>query len=238
MEYAALATDYDGTLAHDGKVDAATLAALTRLKASGKRLIMVTGRELLSLQSRFDCMALFDVIVAENGAVLFCPHTLEERLIAPAPPEAFVMALRARGVNPLSVGRGIVATWTPHEHIVLETLRDLGLDWQIIFNKGAVMCLAPGINKASGLAEALEELKLTPLEVVGVGDAENDLAFLSLCGCSVAVANALEPVKRAAHLIMTQNRGAGVVELIDRWLTDPEGFSVLTRRNLRPKRDP
>ena len=35
MRYLALATDYDGTLAHDGTVNAATLAALDRVRDSG-----------------------------------------------------------------------------------------------------------------------------------------------------------------------------------------------------------
>ena len=60
---------------------------------------------------------------------------------------------------------------------MLETIRDLGLEFQITFNKGAVMVLPAGVNKASGLAAAIGELGLSPLKVVGVGDAENDHAF-------------------------------------------------------------
>ena len=36
MQYTTLACDYDGTLAQDGRVDAATLGALERLRASGR----------------------------------------------------------------------------------------------------------------------------------------------------------------------------------------------------------
>ena len=45
MHYQALATDYDGTLATDGRVDEAVLAALQALRASGRRLILISGRE-------------------------------------------------------------------------------------------------------------------------------------------------------------------------------------------------
>jgi hydroxymethylpyrimidine pyrophosphatase-like HAD family hydrolase len=224
MRYSALATDYDGTLAQDGEVDENTLSALGRLKSCGKQLVLVTGREMVSLKARFNPLTLFDIVVAENGAVLYFPQTDEERSIAPAPPAALVAALQAKGVSPLSIGHGILATWTPHEHAVLTTIRELGLDWQIIFNKGAVMCLAPGVNKASGLLKALEALQLLPENVVGIGDAENDLAFLAICGCSVAVANALVPIKQAANLIMQKERGAGVTELIDLWLANPDGW--------------
>ena len=56
-------------------------------------------------------------------------------------------ALRELGVEPLSVGRSIVATWHPQETIVLEAINALGLDLQITFNKGAVMVLGAGVNK-------------------------------------------------------------------------------------------
>ena len=46
MRYLALCTDYDGTVAHHGHVDEPTIDALAALKASGRKLILVTGREL------------------------------------------------------------------------------------------------------------------------------------------------------------------------------------------------
>jgi hypothetical protein len=102
----------------------------------------------------------------------------------------------------------------------LEAIRDLGLELQVIFNKDAVMVLPSGVNKASGLSAALEELGLSPHNVVGVGDAENDHAFLELCECGAAVANAL-PMLRARADIPTQgDHGAGVIELIEELLDD------------------
>jgi HAD superfamily hydrolase (TIGR01484 family) len=221
--FLALATDYDGTIAHDGVVDAATLAALERLKASGRRLILVTGRELPDLQAIFPALGICDLVVAENGALLFIPSTREEIAIAPAPPPVFVERLRRRGVDPLSVGRSIVATREPHETAVLEVIHELGLELQIVFNKGAVMVLPSGVNKASGLAAALARLDLSPHNVVGIGDAENDHAFLTACGCAVAVANALPAVKAEADLVTDEPRGAGAVALIDRLLESDLG---------------
>src|SRR5207302_6436284 len=116
---------------------------------------------------------------------------------------------------PVSVGRVIVATWQPHEHAVLEAIHELGLELQVIFNKGAVMVLPAGVNKATGLAAALEEMGLSPHNAVGVGDAENDHAFLGLCECSAVVANALPSLKERADLVTRGDHGAGVVELIE-----------------------
>jgi hydroxymethylpyrimidine pyrophosphatase-like HAD family hydrolase len=220
MRYLALCTDYDGTLATDGRLLPDTINALERLLASGRRLVLVTGRELDDLQKVCTRLDLFEYVVAENGALLYKPSTGEETPLAPRPPDAFVALLRERGVGPISVGRVIVATWEPHENTVLATIRDLGLELQVIFNKGAVMILPAGVNKATGLTSALEKMELSPHNAVGVGDAENDHALLALCECSAAVANALPTLKSAADIVTVGDHGAGVVELIDEMLRD------------------
>ncbi|HEY2710675.1 MAG TPA: HAD family hydrolase [Caulobacteraceae bacterium] len=222
MQLSALATDYDSTLASEGVVLPATLDALLRLKASGRKLLMVTGRELPDLRRVFDHIALFDAVVAENGALLYLPSRDETQPLAPPPPPAFIAELRRRRVEPLSIGRSIVATVTPHEEDVLEAIQALGLEWQMIFNKGSVMCLPPGVNKASGLAAALKALGLAAENVIGVGDAENDHAFLAACGVSAAVGNALASLKAAADVVTEGDEGAGVTWLIDRLLTAPD----------------
>ena len=181
MRYLALCTDYDGTIADHGKVDKPTLAALEELRASGRKLVLVTGREIADLETVFDRLDLFELVVAENGALIYRPANREERPLVDAPPARFVEELKRRGVERVSVGRCIVATWQPYEKVVLETIRDLGLELQVIFNKGAVMVLPGGMNKAVGLKAALEELGISIHNTVGVGDAENDHAFLSIC---------------------------------------------------------
>ena len=159
MRYHALACDYDGTIAHHGRVDDETIAALGRLRETGRRLILVTGRELQDLLAVCPHIELFDRVVAENGAVVYRPATREEKLLGEPPPEPFVRALRERGVSPISVGRVIVATWKPHETTVLEVIRDLGLELQVTFNKDAVMVLPAGLSKSTGLAEALRRAR-------------------------------------------------------------------------------
>lgn len=153
----ALATDYDGTLAHNGAVNEATLAALKRLKEAGLKLILVTGRETNELISIFPELTLFDLAVMENGAVLLDPVSGEMEALAEPPSTEFITRLLDRGI-PLQVGKTIVATWEPHETEVLLAIKELGLELQVIFNKGAVMILPTGMNKATGLLEALKRL--------------------------------------------------------------------------------
>jgi hydroxymethylpyrimidine pyrophosphatase-like HAD family hydrolase len=230
MRYLVLACDYDGTLAQDGRLDDETVAALERLRLSGRKLILVTGRELDDLVSVCPQTHLFDWIVAENGALLYQPLGRQQWRLGERPPARFIQALRDRGVAPLSTGQVIVATWRPHEITVLELIAEMGLELQVIFNKGAVMVLPSGINKATGLAAALKELDVSPHDVVGIGDAENDHAFLDLCGCAVAVANALPALKERADLVTRADRGAGVAELIDELIASDLGARKVRAR--------
>jgi HAD superfamily hydrolase (TIGR01484 family) len=234
MRYLALCCDYDGTLAHHGALDEPTIAALERLRKSGRRLLMVTGRELDELKTVCHRLDLFDRVVAENGALLYRPDTGEEKKLGERPPDSFIAALKAKNVERISAGRVIVATWEPHETAVLETIRDMGLELHVIFNKGAVMILPSGVNKATGLRVALEELRIKELNAIGVGDAENDHAFLSICGCGVAVANALESLKEHADIVTQGHHGAGVAELIDELIAnDLEHRETQLTRHLR-----
>lgn len=100
MFFVALATDYDGTLARDGRVDAPTIEALQQVRRSGRKLILVTGRDLPDLQRVFPELDLFDLVVAENGALLFNPAKKEETLLAEPP-----SLLSSRGCRNLAFPR-------------------------------------------------------------------------------------------------------------------------------------
>jgi HAD superfamily hydrolase (TIGR01484 family) len=229
MRFQALASDYDGTIARDGVVDDQTIVALARLRDTGRKLIMVTGRELDDLIRVCPRLDLFDLVVAENGAVLYSPSDKLEAVLSGGPSLELVNRLKAVGVPNISVGRSIIALWKPHEVEALEAIRDLGLELHIVFNKDAVMVLPSAVNKATGLAEALKRLGLDVAGVVGVGDAENDHSFIKSCGYRVAVANAIPALKDEVDLVTEGARGEGVQQLIGR-LIDAEDSLVSAKR--------
>jgi hydroxymethylpyrimidine pyrophosphatase-like HAD family hydrolase/energy-coupling factor transporter ATP-binding protein EcfA2 len=232
MYFMALAVDYDGTLADEGFVKAKTIEALITFKESGRKLILVTGRVLEDLKDIFDRLDLFDIVVAENGALLYTPQTENQRLLAEPPPEGFVEQLKSYGVTPLYRGHVIVATEEPQEKIVLEIIRDMGLELKIIFNKGSVMILPSGTNKLTGLTAALKELSLSTHNVIGIGDAENDHSFLHAVGLGVAVANAYEAVKESAGWVTKGESGQGVKEVIDQLLKDETALVSKVRHKI------
>jgi hypothetical protein len=104
VRYLALAVDYDGTLAKNGRVGRATVAALKQVAASGRRLVLVTGRELPQLLEIFPEVGVFDRVVAENGALLYRPAKQESEVLGGAPSQSLVIELERRGVSPCRWG--------------------------------------------------------------------------------------------------------------------------------------
>ena len=216
MPYTVLACDYDGTLATAGVVDRGTEEALERWLAAGRRLVLVTGRQLPDVMSIFPPAATrFDWIVAENGPVLLQPATGYKQLLAPPPPRAFVDLLEKQGVTPLNVGDVVVASDRKNGGTVLAAIEELGLQLEVIFNKESLMVLPNGVSKATGLSAALKAMAVDAENVAGIGDAENDAALIGLCGLGVAVANAVPELKAQADRVTTREAGEGVTELID-----------------------
>jgi HAD superfamily hydrolase (TIGR01484 family) len=215
MRNLALVAAYDGTLATDGTLSSAAALALERLRVSGRRAILVTGRRVDDLMRVCSRMQMFDLVVAENGAVVYDPQSHESTLLASPPARRLIERLRERGVQPLEVGAAVVATQGPHHAVVIEVIRELGLELQVIFNRSAVMVMPSGVNKATGLEVALARLGLTRHEVAGIGDAENDHSFLDRCECAVAVVNAVPALMESVAFVTQAPNGDGVAELVD-----------------------
>lgn len=218
MEFDILATDYDGTLAWNGKVEDSTLNALARLREAGKHTILVTGREIHDLREIFTRFDLFDSVVAENGGLLYDPRTDQKKPLCPPVSREFVETLRQRNVTPLAVGRTIVATQEVYQTVVKETIERLKLPLEIRLNKGSVMVLPAGVNKGSGLRAALREHGWEAQRVVAIGDGENDHDLFEAATFGVAVGNAVPELKAHAGWVTAGAHGEGVEELIQRWL--------------------
>ncbi|HWC61094.1 MAG TPA: HAD family hydrolase [Verrucomicrobiae bacterium] len=232
-KYTTLATDYDGTIAQHGDVTESTHAALIRWKDAGRKLIMVTGRELPDLQKVCPFTKMFDCIVAENGALLYWPAKGKKKALVSPPPKEFIHCLRERGVSPLSFGEVIVATQETYKGVVLAVIEDLGLKLRVILNKGALMVLPASVDKATGLTEAANALGVALADIAGVGDAENDQMFLTLCGYSAAVGNALTFLKKQVHYVTKATHGAGVEELIEKLLSTDN--DALPEKSVQPE---
>jgi hydroxymethylpyrimidine pyrophosphatase-like HAD family hydrolase/energy-coupling factor transporter ATP-binding protein EcfA2 len=209
------ATDYDGTIAEGNHVAEPTVRALDRVRATGRKVLLVTGRMLADLQSVCpDVDRMFDAVIAENGAVVYFPDRREVRTLGGAPEPVLVEALRRRGV-PIDVGSVILATEAPFADAAVAAIRETGVGRTLVFNKSALMLLPEGVTKGTGLLAALASFELSAHNMVGIGDAENDHAFLALSECAVAVADAVPALRERADYVTRGPAARGVVEFIE-----------------------
>lgn len=215
MRYLALALNLDGTLMTGGRADAAALAALSRLRRSGRRVVLVTSRRLADLTPVLPSLEPFDCVVAENGAILHWPSRRESTVLCRPVPESFIRALLQQGVTSLVRGQAVVQAPRARASALVEAVGELGLELQVIFAGAHVLAVPPGINKGEGLREALLSLGMSVHEVVSLGAGANDHSLLDVSECAVAVANALPALKARAAFTTRGAAGAGVVELVE-----------------------
>lgn len=208
-----LAVDFDGTIAQGGMPPLpAVVDALARARFEGLRVVLVTGRIMEELRETWPFVATsVDCVVAENGAVLSAPDG--HRLLAPPVDERLGSSLAAAGV-PVRRGEALLAASVGDEPTVLAAIRALQLDCQTVANRTELMVVPAGVSKGSGLHRALGHLGLSYHNAIAVGDAENDLALLEHSELSVAVGNAVDPLKARADVVLAGADGEGVARFL------------------------
>ncbi|MEO1377686.1 MAG: HAD family hydrolase [Cyanobacteria bacterium J06635_10] len=216
-QFKMLATDYDGTIATRGKITDNVEKSLLQAKENGFLIAIVTGRGFDDLLRVCPQVKIFDLIITENGAILYFPNQDKIELLASKPPIEFIAQLMHHSI-PF------------HQNTILATVRrrfvekvnalidEFQFPLHLICHKDYGLILPTGINKAKGLEKALLHLNITKNQVIAVGDAENDLDFLDFCGFKVAVGNAEDAVKKKADWIATKEEGEGMVEFIQEYL--------------------
>lgn len=213
MRFRALACDYDGTLASDDRLVPGAAVALGEARDAGLRLVLVTGRSFFDLTRVCDRLDLFDVVVAENGAVVYVPGAGMIREEGPPPPARLLAELDRRGIY-YEAGRVVVGVGRRHEAQVREALAASGTDLAMAINRAALMLLPAGISKETGVRRALEHLGLSFHDVLAIGDAENDLALFAACGWSACPSDAVEMVRARVDFVLPGRDGQAVAAAI------------------------
>jgi hydroxymethylpyrimidine pyrophosphatase-like HAD family hydrolase len=186
MKLAAVALDYDGTIAVDGAFDPSVRGVIAELRLQGVAVILVTGRRLDDLQAVAGSLGCFNAVVAENGAVFYFPESGRKAVLGHVPDPRFIQCLRKRDLS-FSVGESVIELDAAAAPAVLESVRTLEQPLMLAFNRSRLMVLPPGIAKSTGLRRVLSTLRLSIHNTIGIGDAENDHDLLDACEVGVAV---------------------------------------------------
>jgi hydroxymethylpyrimidine pyrophosphatase-like HAD family hydrolase len=228
MHISIIATDFDGTISQGDQLASEAGRALRRWREMGGFTVLVSGRPFEFLQELQEREQAFDLMVAENGAVLYNPHTDEMRLPFGEVPDDLLLTLIELGV-PLWRGVAIAGTTLPYDDAVWVASRELGLPVHVETNRNEVMLMPPGVSKGAGLLNLLKSEGLSPRNVLAFGDAENDLSLLQAAEVKVAVANAVEHIKALADFVTVEAGAVGVTRFIERYLLDGRAFDFPVR---------
>ena len=205
MRFSVLALDYDGTIATDGVLDPDVRRAIADVRVHGITVVIVTGRILDDLRRFVGDLRFVDAVVAENGAVISFPATGQSALLGSPVPPALVEAIRKHGI-PADVGQSVIEADAQSAAAILKEIQRLELPQVLIFNRGRLMVLPSGVNKAMGLREALRSLRLSVHNTIAIGDAENDHDLLEACELGIAVGWGSAALKMRADEVL---EGAG-----------------------------
>jgi len=215
MKLAALALDYDGTIAVDGTLSPLVRQAISDVRQAGIAVILVTGRQLSDLRRVAGDLACFDVVVAENGAVLEFPSSGRHVQLSHAPAAQVVDGLKQRGVK-IRPGESVIEADAGAAPTILEVIRSLEQPLTLAFNRNRLMVLPQAVAKSTGLRQALFALRLSIHNTVGIGDAENDHDLLDACEVGVAVAWGSAALRAIADEVIQGKGPDAVAEYIRR----------------------
>jgi hydroxymethylpyrimidine pyrophosphatase-like HAD family hydrolase len=208
----AVALDLDGTLTDSGALSQPAIREIDRLRDDGLVAVLVTGRIGSELDLAFPGLREhFDAVVAENGAVLQVDET--ENALAEPIEDVLEGAISELGIS-FRRGRVLLAADATDAETIVSAAGKLGLDCQVVRNRGAVMVLPAGVSKGTGLLAALDALGVSPHNAIAAGDAENDLALLHAAEVGVAVANAVPSLRQHADLVLDERDGEGIAALL------------------------
>ena len=81
-----------------------------------------------------------------------------------------------------------------------------------------IQIISAQANKADALRWLAEHLNVQPLQVMAIGDADNDAEMIQWAGFGVAMGNAADSIKRFADAVVESNDDGGVAKAIHRYV--------------------
>ena len=191
----------DGTVRQEIKLDPVTARrAIQYSESQGFEVIAYSGDRLV-------CKILDDSVekIAEFGEPM---------------PEAIGSLINH--VDSVKMNKLIIVGGNKRKLKALRWQLDQQIGNKVGFTDGGVLTsleiLPKGANKGHGVKTLLRQLGAQPENVMGIGDAENDVEMLETVGFAVAVENAAEKTKAVADEVVSSNNDDGVAEAIERFI--------------------
>ena len=236
----AIAVDVDGTITDkDRKICTSAIEAIRTAEKIGIPTIIVTGNIFFYAYATATLIGATGGIVAENGGVI---SELDDDGIEKIKvlgdfdkvQKAFdYIDLELNKSNDKNTRNGLkkvddsdsrlseIASYrTIDENIIKNILAKSKEDFdvEVYDTQFAIHITDNKVNKGSSLKIVAKKHGFAVDEILAIGDSENDMEFLSVCGLKVAVANANENLKEIADYVCENKYGDGVKEAIEKFI--------------------
>ena len=226
----AIAVDVDGTITDkDRKLCISAIEAIRNGENAGIPTIIVTGNIFFYAYATATLIGATGGIIAENGGVI--SEIDDEGIEKIKVLGDFNKVLKAfdyinskvnlKKVDDSNSRLSEIAIYRTIDEVTLKKiLKESPEDFsaEIYDTQFAIHITDNRINKGSSLKIVAEKHGFKLNEILAIGDSENDIEFLKVCGFKVAVANADESLKDIADYVCKNKYGDGVKEAIEKFV--------------------
>ncbi|MCW0997863.1 Cof-type HAD-IIB family hydrolase [Streptococcus anginosus] len=167
------------------------------------------------------------VVTAENGAFVKMGTIfpmIEKVMTAEMAQEFYQKINFVEALRPDDFPQVLKMSMVVNEQAAVQAIRQLNQDFADTLNAvtsgyGAIDILQKGIHKAWGLKQLMQKWKIQEQDIMAFGDSENDIEMLQLAGISYAMENADPRVKTVADHLAPANTEAGVLKILENYLS-------------------
>ena len=167
------------------------------------------------------------VVTAENGAFVKTGTVfpmIEKVMTAEMAQEFYRKINFVETLRPDDFPQVLKMSMVVNEQVAVQATRQLNQDFADTLNAvtsgyGAIDILQKGIHKAWGLEQLMQKWEIQEQEIMAFGDSENDIEMLQLAGISYAMENADPRVKTVADHLAPANTEAGVLKILENYLS-------------------
>lgn len=220
MEIKKLVLDVDGTLTFaDKTIDPAALEAIKKAKDAGIEVILASGIPVQGLRPLAALVGASQHYVGENGGAVFDGEKIELLASNEDAKKCFEELKKAHPeVSIFSEADIRFSEVCLKRNIAREKVEAVAVKYglRVVDTSFAIHLMMPGVNKGAGLKMLSERLGFKLEECAAVGDSENDIEMITEVGFGAAVANAQQEVKDAADYVCKEERGKGVLEVVEK----------------------
>ncbi len=216
------AVDIDGTITENGagRIHLDALSSLRVAADAGHNVIFVTGRSSIEGYILGVFAGTTKFCIGENGGCITSGNYDHKLLGKKSDCEDALKYLKNKTDN--VVEKPVYPRMT---EIVLERtfeiapaaklLKDAGYQVSLTDSQYAFHINSHGVDKGSGLREAMRMLAVEPKDLIAIGDSATDVPMFEVAKTSVALGNASEYVREKATLTVDSKAGDGLLDAMD-----------------------